>query len=381
ELLFRQGLNAHVAEIIDPQQATLSVATCGFLRSTEDMLPGQKLFINIPGSLILDGVPQALPRNRIVVEILEHEELTSQLLGAISELKEQGFSFAIDDYTGDPDLDPLLPLASMIKVDLLGVKPEMLPGIVNKLRRYEVFLVAEKVEDARTFNRCKKLGFELFQGYFFARPENLESRRAPAASAVKLRILKKLEEDLEIDELAELVSTDPSLAYRLLRFMNSSAFTFMQEITSVHHAVRLVGLPQVKHWLRLVIVAGLKDKDASPELLMMSITRAKYLELLASEPDRESFFMLGLLSLMDVIMQLPMQEVLRHVPLEQHLADAMAENAGPLHDYLESARALERADWSAVDQLTQRLGLDPALVQRSYDQAMFWATTIFKEVA
>ncbi|TVM32257.1 EAL and HDOD domain-containing protein [Oceanidesulfovibrio marinus] len=380
ELLFRQNQEARTAEIVDPQHATMSVASGGFLRSSEDLIAGQRLLINFTANLILDGTPYGLPPDRVVVEILESVDVTPELVQAVAKLKDEGYSFAIDDYTGDPSFDELLPLATIIKVDLMGVDEKMLPGVVQKARHPGVTLLAEKVEDAKTFMRCKSLGFELFQGYFFSKPVNLEGRRPPAASAGKLRILQQLNEELSLEQLTELVQSDPSLAYRLLRFLNSSAFSFLHEITSISHAVRLIGIGQVKHWLRLVVVAELKAKDASPELLMMSMTRAKYLELLADEKDKDSYFLLGLISLMDVVMQLPMSEVLSRVSLEQRLADALEEKPGRLHEYLESARCLERAEWSAVDAFIQEHGLDPSHVKQSWAEALVWATRAFSGV-
>ncbi|QJT10307.1 EAL and HDOD domain-containing protein [Oceanidesulfovibrio marinus] len=380
ELLFRQNQEARTAEIVDPQHATMSVASGGFLRSSEDLIAGQRLLINFTANLILDGTPYGLPPDRVVVEILESVDVTPELVQAVAKLKDEGYSFAIDDYTGDPSFDELLPLATIIKVDLMGVDEKMLPGVVQKARHPGVTLLAEKVEDAKTFMRCKSLGFELFQGYFFSKPVNLEGRRPPAASAGKLRILQQLNEELSLEQLTELVQSDPSLAYRLLRFLNSSAFSFLHEITSISHAVRLIGIGQVKHWLRLVVVAELKAKDASPELLMMSMTRAKYLELLADEKDKDSYFLLGLISLMDVVMQLPMSEVLSRVSLEQRLADALEEKPGRLHEYLESARCLERAEWSAVDAFIQEHGLDPSHVKQGWAEALVWATRAFSGV-
>lgn len=380
ELLFRQNQEARTAEIVDPQHATMSVASGGFLRSSEDLIAGQRLLINFTANLILDGTPYGLPPDRVVVEILESVDVTPELVQAVAKLKDEGYSFAIDDYTGDPSFDELLPLATIIKVDLMGVDEKMLPGVVQKARHPGVTLLAEKVEDAKTFMRCKSLGFELFQGYFFSKPVNLEGRRPPAASAGKLRILQQLNEELSLEQLTELVQSDPSLAYRLLRFLNSSAFSFLHEITSISHAVRLIGIGQVKHWLRLVVVAELKAKDASPELLMMSMTRAKYLELLADEKDKDSYFLLGLISLMDVVMQLPMSEVLSRVSLEQRLADALEEKPGRLHEYLESARCLERAEWAAVDAFIQEHGLDPSHVKQGWAEALVWATRAFSGV-
>lgn len=380
ELLFRNNQEARTAEIVDPQHATRSVASCGFLRSSEDLLADQKLFINFTANLILEGAPYGLPRNKVVLEILETVDVTPELVQAVIKLRDDGYIFAIDDYTGDPSFDELLPLAAIIKVDLMGVDEKLLPGVVQKARHPEVTLLAEKVEDAKTFMRCKSLGFELFQGYFFSKPVNLEGRRPPAASAGKLRILQKLNEELSLEQLTELVQSDPSLAYRLLRFLNSSAFSFLHEITSISHAVRLIGIDQVKHWLRLVVVAELKAKEASPELLMMSITRAKYLETLADEKDKDSFFLLGLISLMDVVMQLPMSEVLLHLPLEQRLADALEEKPGQLHEYLESARALERAEWSAVDEFIGKHDFDPSYVKQSWAEALVWSTRAFSGV-
>lgn len=380
ELLFRQNQEARTAEIVDPQHATMSVASGGFLRSSEDLLAGQKLLINFTANLILDGTPYGLPPDRVVVEILESVDVTPELVQAVAKLKDEGYSFAIDDYTGDSAFDELLPLATIIKVDLMAVDEKMLPGVVQKARHPGVTLLAEKVEDAKTFMQCKSLGFELFQGYFFSKPVNLEGRRPPAASAGKLRILQQLNEELSLEQLTELVQSDPSLAYRLLRFLNSSAFSFLHEITSISHAVRLIGIGQVKHWLRLVVVAELKAKDASPELLMMSMTRAKYLEMQAEEKDKDSYFLLGLISLMDVVMQLPMSEVLSRVSLEQRLADALEEKPGRLHEYLESARCLERAEWSAVDAFIQGHGLDASHVKQSWAEALIWATRAFSGV-
>ncbi len=377
ELLFRQGLDAIAADVIDQEHATVSVASCGFLRSSEDLQQGQRVLINFPGPLILEGAPRGLPKESVVVEILEDVEVTPALVESVAALREEGYAFAIDDYTGDPAFDALFPYVDLIKVDLMALTAEQLPMVTRKAARAKRPLLAEKVEDLETFERTKALGYELFQGYFFARPENLEGRRPPAATAGKLRIMQQLNESLDVEELAKLVQSEPSLAYRLLRFLNSSAFSFVQEINSIQHAVRLLGIQQVKHWLRLVLVAELKSEDSSPELVMMSMARAKYLETLAPDNDKDTFFLLGLLSLMDVMMQLPMDEILKRLPLEKRLVEALGADRGPLHDHLESARAWERADWDAVDDYIQRNNLDAQVVQRCIVDAMSWANKAF----
>ena len=380
ELLFRHSAQTTVARIDDQNEATSRVIVDGFGLVVELLAPAQKVLINYPGAMLLEGAPRALAPEVAIVEILETVQPTPEVLRACTQLKAEGYVLALDDFVGQPGFEPLLELADMVKVDVLNMEYEQLEAIVADLRRTgSMTLLAEKVEDLAMFDQCRKLGFQLFQGFFFSRPELVSGKKLSANQVSKLRLLKELSApDLELRQIAAIVQHDVSLSYRLLRYINSPGVGLPREITSINQAVNLLGQRKIIAWLRVLIIAEMKSTPQAGELLFLSLQRAKFLETLAcsgtSTPlPSEGMFLLGLFSFLDAILGQPMEDILSKLVLEPRLDAALRGEDPEQRAWLDLAAACERGQWGQIQTLLGRLNLDPEQTARTLHESSLWA--------
>jgi len=378
ELLFRSG-QENVAVISDESQATASVIADGMALATEGMDNKAKILINFPEKLLVEDAGFALPKERCVVEILENVRPGKDTLAATRRLKDAGYTLAVDDFVGQKELRPFVELADIVKVDVLAldadparIKQQLagLPGSVT--------LLAEKVEDHKTFRTLRDMGFSLFQGFFFSRPEIIPGRKLTAAETTKLQVLGELAKpDFEPSRLAAILRSDPSLTYRLFRYINSVGFGLVQKITSTKRALDMMGMIQSKQWLRSVVIADLNPSPKAAELAYMAVHRAKFLESICSSSNRnvcepDTLFMTGLFSLLDAMLGMSMRDILKSLPLEESVVEALDGN-GDLYDLLRLAASYERGLWGETAQRLKRLSLDSSEAELLYIQSRSWA--------
>ena len=282
ELLFRSAPGHETAQINDEDLATICVATCGFIKAQEDTDLNKKICINFTENLILQGVPRGLPPTVTVIEVLENIEPSPQIIEAIIKLKQEGYLFAIDDYVGDTNIQAFIELADIVKVDILGMDFDQIDRVYATIKDFKGLKVAEKVDHLEVLKHLKQLGFDLYQGYYFAKPENLKGRKLKSTSLSKLRILQQIEDPtVSTEKIIEMINTDPSITYRLLRLLNTAAFGFSMKINSVRHAVMLLGNRRLKYWLRMVVLSDLIAEKKTPELYVTALTRGRFLEEMA----------------------------------------------------------------------------------------------------
>ena len=337
ELLFRSSGEAGGANVAasDADMATAKVIADGFVMAAEGLEPGQRTLINFPQNLILEQFAFALPSDVAVIEILEDVRPEPEVLEALKTFKEAGYMVAMDDFMGEPELMPFLKLSDILKVDILGILgPE---GVKNEAKLRKVMkivskfkgrLLAEKVEDDDVFTLCKELGFTLFQGYFFAKPQIIPGKKISSNEVSKLQLLKELgSPEFDVKRLSEIIQLDPSLSYRLFRYINSAGMGVSQKVESVSRAITLLGQRQLSQWLRVVIMSDLAPSRKGQEVAFLSVHRARFLELIAEncphQHSPESMFLLGLFSLLDAMLGLSMDEVLKEVPLEDEVIQAL----------------------------------------------------------
>ncbi|WP_459936454.1 EAL and HDOD domain-containing protein [Desulfonatronum parangueonense] len=380
ELLFRHSAQCSTARIDDADEATSRVIADGFGLVEDLLAPTQKILINYPGRMLLQGAPRALPSEVAIVEILETVQPTPDILSICNQLKSEGYVLALDDFVGQCGFEALLQLADLVKVDVLNLNYGQIKDIVANLRRIQnCRLLAEKVEDLAMFDQCRELGFDLFQGYFFSRPELVSGKKLSANQISKLQLLKELSApDLELMQIAKIVQHDVALSYRLLRYINSPGVGLPNEITSINQAVNLLGQRKVTAWLRVLIMAEMKTTPLSGELLFLSLQRAKLLEALrdAGAPARlssEGMFLLGLFSFLDVILGLPMTEILARLSLEPHLKAALLRQDADLQAWLDLAEACERGNWDEAETLLKGLNLEAEHTAKILNESAQWA--------
>ncbi len=352
ELLFRDG-RGQVARVRDAERATAAVVLNTFTElGLERMTGGRPAWINVSREFILAGLAASLPADLVVLEILEDQLIDEELVAAVRSLKEQGYRLALDDFEYAPSADPLLEIVDVVKLDVLALGGDGLERACRRLRPLGVQLLAEKVETHEEFARCLQSGCELFQGYFFCRPELVGTRSVDASRMSLLTLLAALNEPgIGLRELERTIALDLALGYRVLRYINSAFFGLRHEVRSIGQALALLGVERLRHWVALSVFAGVDRKP--PELTITALVRARFCELAdggASAGGSERFT-LGLFSLVDALLDMPMSEVVKRVPFAEDTSDALVGHEGAKGRLLSSVIALEHGDLELAERL------------------------------
>ncbi|MFZ0143481.1 MAG: HDOD domain-containing protein [Candidatus Sulfotelmatobacter sp.] len=377
ELLFRDGIEDFFRSP-DSDAASRSTLNSSMLLGLDVLCDGRRAFVNCTRDILLKDYVTLLPPNQTVVEILETVPADDLVVAACRRLKEAGYMIALDDFAlGDPR-EPLTDLADIIKVDLRATASGDAAAMVQRYGPWRCRLLAEKVETREEFIASKRAGFLYFQGYFFRRPEILTAHEIPANRLNYLRMLTAVSQpELDVRHIENLVKGEASLCYRLLRYLNSAAFGFASEIHSVRHALSILGEREVRRWIRLVASLG-AGQDKSSDLVLAALVRARFCELLSPKIQHgdSDLFLLGMLSLMDTILEIPMRQVLDNVPIDQECKAVLLGATSRLRPFYQLMLAQESGEWAAVKELTTQLHLSEADVSAAYWQAMQWARQV-----
>lgn len=382
ELLFRKSGHASTADVAEDDLATASVIADGFSLAFSGMSKNRKAFINFPQRLLLDDTVFALPREICVVEVLETITPSPEMVAALLNIKSHGYTLALDDYVGQPGYEDILRLADIVKVDVLGMEPLRLREVCADLRKYGCRLLAEKVEDRATYELTKQLGFSLFQGFFFSRPETMTGSKVPTPVIAKMRLLRALSgDDFDVRELTRIISSDPSVSYRLLNFINSAAFSLRAKIQSIGQALTLLGRQQIKQWFLAVIISDFDSSAKVQEAAYTSLQRARYLESMgklhhSSMFRAETLFLLGLFSKLDVLLAQPMDKLLQSIPLDKDVEAALLSKPSPYWAWLSLVEDIEIGNWEDVFQFLDARDLDQQISASNYAEAIVWTQTL-----
>lgn len=374
ELLYRSSATATFAQVDDQLMATARVINATFLETgLENLIGNRKLFFNAPKEWILK--PELLPPHpeQVVVEVLESVTGEPEIVAALKKVRELGYDVALDDFILNDQTRPLLDVASIIKVDLFEPVVE---ADIAEYKRRGIRLLAEKVEDLETFNRFKAMGFEMFQGYFYARPEvHKETSRKGRANNhnAQIRILSELQlNEPDYQRLENFIAQDPQLAYMLLKYVNSATFFLRHEITTIQQTLNMLGLNRLRSIVTTLMLAN--NGPPSRLLLPQALTRASMCEYLAQENsniDPRSAFMMGLISMMDALMGMDMLDLMAQLPLSLEIKDAIMLGEGHLGELLNLVIAFEQAQLnSEASELIVRLNKVWLLSQQWSNEVM-----------
>ncbi len=381
ELLYRSSMLAQRADFVDESAATLRVAADACLIMGGENMGALKLCVNFTEQTILDRVPYALPAEMVVIEVQCRSEYSPEFYREISSLREAGYQIAVDGCVAPGRVRELLKMADYIKVDVLGRERYELAVILDDLREFNAQLVAQRIETYDMYHDLQGLGFSLFQGHFFQKPRIVPGRRLSSSQAARLRLFRLIEsEDADFNEISDIIQADVAISYRLLTLLNSSSFGFSRNISSIRQAVVILGWRQMKSWLRLVLFTDMAPKDKAQELLFLSAQRGRFLDTAAktlsdSEDASDGLFLLGLFSLLDGILDLPMEIVLEHLPLDKELRLELMKGDSL---WLALARNFEAGNWQELDRTIVRLGLDPLSVAKCYHESIVWTNSFFE---
>lgn len=377
ELLFRDGVEDFFRHS-DRDAASRSTLNTSVLLGLDVLCDGRRAFVNCTRDILLKDYVTLLPSGQTVVEILENVPPDDLVVAACHRLKEAGYMIALDDFVVNDPRESLTDLADIIKVDLRVTSAADAAAMVKRYGPWRCRMLAEKVETREEFTAAKKAGFLYFQGYFFRRPEILTAHEIPANRLNYLRMLTAVSQrELDVREIENLVKSEASLCYRLLRYLNSAAFGFAAEIHSVRHALSILGEREVRRWIRIVASLG-AGQDKASDLVLAALVRARFCELLSPKIQHgdSDLFLMGMLSLMDTILEIPMRQVLDNVPIDQESKAVLLGGASRLRPFYQLMLAQESGEWKAVSELTTQLQLNESDVSESYWQAMRWAREV-----
>lgn len=385
ELLFRSEASRECALVGDGNFASASViinsvSEFGF----ERILGGRRGLINIEADLLMSDTLELLPRGNVVLELLETLTVTPELVERCRALKEDGFAFALDDHRYDPVYKDLYNIAEIVKIDLMNHTDEELAALVELLRPYPVTLLAEKVETQEEYLKCLDLGFDLFQGYFFARPSLEEKRRVTETSTTLLKLLRLLNEDAELEKIEQAFRSRPGLTYKLLLLVNSVSLGLRQKVHSVRHAMVILGRLQIKRWVQLALFAADDSSGLSHPLVELAAVRANFMEQLAyRHPElsgirdsSEQAFMVGILSLLEAIYAITPEEIVASLNLPDEACAALISRSGPLGTLLKLAELTEQTYFRVPAEQLREAGFSPEDVQIALLKAYDWLASM-----
>lgn len=380
ELLFREP-PAETAEVLDDRAATATVIVDGLLDvGLFDLVGGARAYLNVSRDFLLSVRPLPLPPQRVVLEILEDQVVDEDLFDVLDELIEQGFTIALDDFRLTPETEQLVSYASIIKVDVLEHAGEALEELVAELRAQEppLTLLAEKVETREEFERCRELGFQAFQGYFFAKPSQVQQQRLPSQGLTALSAMADLTATEDFDELNRIITRDVGLSMRLLRYANSAYVALPRRVGSVQEGLTWLGATTVR---RFAMMAALASAHDIPDVLLVTaLVRGRMCQVLCGAgdgPAGDSYFTVGLFSVADALTNAPMHDVIEQLPFREDIAEALLHGSGELGELLAQVIAYERGDFDAAHELIRR---HPD-IEQVYRDASMWADLGIVELA
>ena len=371
EVLYR-NCESDSAIIHNEDIATAQVLLNTYLDIGLEHVVGTHLaFLNIPKQILFDRHCEALPKNRVVLEILETVEPTPRVIEALASLSQQGYTIALDDFVFHDRFRPFLELADIVKIDVLGKSSEQLQQETRQIRDYRARLLAEKVETREVFETCKQLGMFYFQGFFFYRPDIVHGREIPGNRVALLELLGKIQDpNISFECLVEFIRNDLSLSYKILRYVNSASVGLPRRVESIEQAACMVGIDRIRTWASLIVMAT--GKDQPMEMLVIALVRAKMCEKLGQQlgaDTPEKYFTMGLLSVLEALYGSSMEKLVGTLPLPDDVLEALILEKGAMGAALSSVKAYEKGEWLQL----KKLQLSPGTIREFYVESIDWA--------
>jgi EAL and modified HD-GYP domain-containing signal transduction protein len=387
ELLFRSNAGRNEFDGTEGGLATKQVLANSLLVIGLDNLVGtKKAFVNFGRGPLLQGWHASLPHANTVIEVLETVEPDAEVVEACRNLREQGYQIALDDFVFRPGFEALLDVADLLKIEIQSMPRPEQKLLVRSSKARGLQMLAEKVETYEEFEWARQAGYDYFQGYFFARPVIVRGRQIPAAKLHCLRLLQEAQRpELDFERLEVLILEDVSLSYQLLRYVNSPLFALASSIRSIRQALMYFGETELRKWIALATLSRTAE-DKPSELIRHSLVRARFCESLARLAQKgleQSAFLTGLFSLLDALIDRPLEETLSTMGLAPEIAAVLRGQAAasdPLAGVYHLAQAYEVADWERVEEIAQQLGVPVASLGEEYCAATGWASEVLEPV-
>lgn len=370
----------HAGESAEPLTAAACMASGASIHLKQILQGGKKAIVDFANTNISEHLPYALPPMLTVIKVAEQTSHQNSNLETLQRLKADGYLVAVSGFTGDPACQPLYGLADIIELAILDRRDGVLDKGIGTAKMNNAQLLASRVMDRSSFEECRKFGFHLFSGPFFKYPDTMVARRLSSNEILRFKLLELIESnEPDMNEFADAIQADVTISFRLLTFLNSAAFAFSQRIRSIRHAVYLLGWAKVRNWLRVVLLTDMSQGKDSAELVLLSAQRGMFLELVARDHDfwgfdPESVHLLGLFSLLDTLLRLPMTEAVSYLPIDDKMKRALCrESENEYSPLLQLAQCFEEAQWQQAESMVQQLNLDRAKVNIAFQKSIEWA--------
>ncbi|MBB1300543.1 HDOD domain-containing protein [Pseudoalteromonas sp. SR44-8] len=386
ELLFRDGVDNVFPDIDGDEATSRLIEGSQFNFGLEDLTDNKPAYINFTLETLQKGYPTLLGKDQIVVEILETIQPGKRLLAIVKDLKQKGYTLALDDYIHQPVWRHFYPFIDIIKIDFLNCEVDTIHSIIEEIKPYpHIKLLAEKVETYEKYQLALDLGFTYFQGFFFSKPEMVQSKTLPPSEIALAELLYETSTvEVNLKKITDVFERDVNLSYKLLRYSNSAAFKRRAEISTIKQALIVLGAAEIKKFLSLLFAAQVAGHKPA-ELIRLSLTRARFTELLAINhsklKDTGMAFLTGMMSLMDAILDEDMESVMNKLPLSNDIKLALLEDQGLLAQYLRLVKLYEQANWQGANAIKDELGLTAGKVPDAYHDAVNWANEQMKVLA
>jgi c-di-GMP phosphodiesterase len=367
ELLFSASSGRAAANHAHDATARVLVQSVADL-GLEQVAGDHPAHVKLTREVLVAVQPLPLPPERVVIGLDGNHGADIALLSVLEVLRETGFTVALDGFRSGAAWEALFEHARVVKLDIREMKGDGLLRTLDFLRaREDLSLIARGVDTREDYDVCRALGFDAFQGLFFAQPALVEGRSGPTHRLGTLSTLVAPGARVGFEQLERMISQDAGLAHKLVRLSNSAFIGVRHEISSVRQALMLLGTVAVRRWAMLLVLAGLNDRPH--HLLGLGLMRARLCELLATgDADGERAFTVGLFSVIDALLGTPMDEILADLPFDARTADALARREGPEGGLLDAVLAYEHGHF----EVCARRGLALADVGRAYREALAW---------
>ncbi len=376
ELLFRTGMSNAFPDL-DGETATSSLLSSSFFTVGIEKISGGKIaFINFTEELLLQGTPAMFPPENIMVEVLEDVTPSEEVTEACKSLIAKGYDIALDDFVFSKEWLPLVKIAKIIKVDFMLSSIEDIEQIVAAVKPYKCKLLAEKIETYDEFQLALRMGFEYFQGYFFAKPEILKNKDISSSQLTLLQLITEITRaEFDPNTLERLINQDVSVSFKLLKYLNSAYYSRVSPVSSIIQAIAYLGERGVRQFVSLIATSKLSESKPD-ELIRTSIIRARFLEQMADSlgyKNSSDYFMLGLFSQIDAMLDNSMEYLMEQLPLNTEVKDALVSRSGKMFPFIRSIECYELGEFAKFSDIIQELGLESEKIPTFYMDAVSWA--------
>ena len=396
EVLFRsaEGVTPEQLENFDDSAATRSVLSDGLNLIYPSLAPKQRLLVNFPELLLEDRTAKLLPKDKVVVEILETVKPTPKVLEAVAELKKEGYMLALDDFTGQKELLPFIPYVDLVKVEVWNMNPAQLKKTVQDILKIKkVRLLAEKIEDGEMLENCQSVGFTLFQGFYFARPEIRRGKKIKPSEMARVRLISMLNNpDFEVGEVSRIIQSDAALSIKLFRYLNSSALGLRSRIDSVERGLTILGSERLIQWVTLTVLSQLSSDNLSNQVALNAALNGFFLydlaksdkgSVLAEEGIKPgSSFLFGLLISIKPLLGDSFAEIVKSMPIAPEIMEALLDSdseESPYTIWVPLLEGYERNDLEEIQHFCEDFDISEQIVNDAYFRSSTSVRAMFEE--